>query len=175
MSRSRKIGCYNDRIAPKFDRHRGSAAAEVPVNCQCDLKSLKANRLRDFVRSYGKTSVRLVKRGPGMFSQVHVEGIMMASSNGSISRVTGPLCGEFNGEFPSQRPVTWSFDVFFIYARINGWVNNREAGDLRRHRAHYDVNVMIMLHYVHIQLHIFVKQIAEPHAWKPRVIMMPIF
>ena len=27
-------------------------------------------------------------------------------------------------------------------ARINGWVNNREAGDLRRHRAHYDVIVM---------------------------------
>ena len=25
---------------------------------------------------------------------------------------------------------------------INGWVNNREAGDLRRHRGHYDVNVM---------------------------------
>ena len=29
-----------------------------------------------------------------------------------------------------------------IYAWINGWVNNREAGDLRRHRAHYDVIVM---------------------------------
>ena len=27
-------------------------------------------------------------------------------------------------------------------AWINGWVNNREAGDLRRHRAHYDVIVM---------------------------------
>ena len=25
---------------------------------------------------------------------------------------------------------------------INGWVNNREAGDLRRHCAHYDVIVM---------------------------------
>ena len=25
---------------------------------------------------------------------------------------------------------------------INGWVNNREAGYLRRHRAHYDVTVM---------------------------------
>ena len=25
---------------------------------------------------------------------------------------------------------------------INGWVNNREGGDLRRHRAHYDVIVM---------------------------------
>ena len=29
-----------------------------------------------------------------------------------------------------------------ICTRINGWVNNREAGDLRRHRAHYDVIVM---------------------------------
>ena len=36
-------------------------------------------------------------------------------SNGNIFRVTGPLCGEFTGpgEFPTQRPVTRSFDVFF--------------------------------------------------------------
>ena len=40
---------------------------------------------------------------------------MMTSSNGNIFRVTGPLCGEFTGpdEFPAQRPVTQSFDVFF--------------------------------------------------------------
>ena len=29
---------------------------------------------------------------------------------------------------------------------INGWVNNREAGDLRRYRAHYDVIVMTVRH-----------------------------
>ena len=29
-----------------------------------------------------------------------------------------------------------------IWARINGWVNNREVGDLRRHRAYYAVTVM---------------------------------
>ena len=29
-----------------------------------------------------------------------------------------------------------------ICARINGWVNNGEAGDLRRYRAQYDVIVM---------------------------------
>ena len=29
-----------------------------------------------------------------------------------------------------------------IGAWINGWVNNRDAGDLRRHRAHYNVTVM---------------------------------
>ena len=47
------------------------------------------------------------------------------------------------GEFPAQRPVTRSFDFFFdLYAWINDWVNNREAGDLRRHRTHYDVIVM---------------------------------
>ena len=31
------------------------------------------------------------------------------------------------------------------YAWINGWVNNREASDLRRHWAHYDVTVMIYI------------------------------
>ena len=62
-------------------------------------------------------------------------------------RVTGPLCGEFTGpgEFPTQRPVTRSFDVFFdlrLNIWLNSWANNREACDLRRHRGHYDVNVM---------------------------------
>ena len=37
------------------------------------------------------------------------------NGNGNIFRVTGPLCGEFtgHGEFPAQRPVTRSCDVFF--------------------------------------------------------------
>ena len=48
------------------------------------------------------------------------------------------------GEFPSQRPVTQSFEVSFdLRLELMGWVNNREAGDLRRFRAHYDVIVMI--------------------------------
>ena len=40
---------------------------------------------------------------------------MMTSSNGNIFRVTGHLCGNspVTGEFPTQRPVTRSFDVFF--------------------------------------------------------------
>ena len=34
-------------------------------------------------------------------------------------------------------------DVFFDQdAWMNGWVNNHEARDLRRHRAHYDVTLM---------------------------------
>ena len=48
------------------------------------------------------------------------------------------------GEFPSQRPVTRTLMFSFICAWINGWANNREAGDLRRHCAHYGVIVMTL-------------------------------
>ena len=70
----------------------------------------------------------------------------MTSSNGNMFRVTG-LCERnsmVTGEFPSQRPVTRSFEVFFDLRLIKGWANNnRDAVDLSRHRAHYDVTVMI--------------------------------
>ena len=63
---------------------------------------------------------------------------MMTSSNGNIFRVTGHLCGEFTGlgEFPAQRLVTQSFDVFFDL-RLNKRLSKQPLGcDLRRHRGH---------------------------------------
>ena len=44
----------------------------------------------------------------------------------------------------SPHKSQWRGTVMFslICAGTNGWVNNRDAGDLRRHRAHYDVNLM---------------------------------
>ena len=48
------------------------------------------------------------------------------------SPVNSPHKGQWRGAFMS----------FFICALTNSWVNNREAGDLRRHRTHYDVTVM---------------------------------
>ena len=47
------------------------------------------------------------------------------------------------GELPTQRPVMGALMCSLICTRINSWVNNREAGHLRRHRAHYDVIVMV--------------------------------
>ena len=48
--------------------------------------------------------------------------------------------------FPVNSPHKgqWRGALMFslVCARINGWVNDGEAGDLRRHRAHYDVIVM---------------------------------
>ena len=43
-----------------------------------------------------------------------------------------------------------------ICARTDGWVNNRKAGDLRRHRSHYDVTVMFCLVYRLIVFLIFI-------------------
>ena len=70
---------------------------------------------------------------------------MMTTSNGNIFRVTGHLCGEFTspGEFPTQRPVTQSFDVFFDLRLNKRLSKQREAGDLRHYRGHYDIIVML--------------------------------
>ena len=55
------------------------------------------------------------------------------------------LC-EWNPPLPVDSPHKdqWSGALMFslIYAWTNGWANNREAGDLRRHRVHNDVTVM---------------------------------
>ena len=68
---------------------------------------------------------------------------MMTSSNGIIFRVTGPLCGEFTGpgEFPTQRPVIRSFDVFFdlrpnkrLSKQWWGWWFETLSRSLWRHR-----------------------------------------
>ena len=69
---------------------------------------------------------------------------MMTSWNGNIFHVTGHLCGEFTG--PRWIPCTKASDAelwcFLSSASENGWENNREAGDLSRYHAHYDVIVM---------------------------------
>ena len=67
---------------------------------------------------------------------------IMTSSNLNIFRVTGPLWGNSPGNFP--RKSQWHGVLVFslICTWRNGWISNRKAGDLRRHRSHYDVTVM---------------------------------
>ena len=72
---------------------------------------------------------------------------MMTSSNGNTFRVTGPLYEEFTGHRWS--PVTNASDTelwwVFLRLRLNKRLSkNRDAGDLRRHRAHYDVTVIVI-------------------------------
>ena len=49
-----------------------------------------------------------------------------------LSPVNSPHKGQWRGALMFSLICVW----------INGWVNNGEAGDLRRYRTHYDVSVM---------------------------------
>ena len=64
---------------------------------------------------------------------------MMTSSNRNIFRVTGPLWGEFTGQRWICLTKTSPAELSGFVCLNNGWVNNRDASDLRRH---YDVTVM---------------------------------
>ena len=81
------------------------------------------------------------------FYSVASHRFMMASSNGKNISTLLALCGgnsPITSEFPSQRPLTRSLDVF---------LNNRDPGDLRRHCAHNDVTVMFCdtnLHQIYL-------------------------
>ena len=62
----------------------------------------------------------------------------------SVSLAIFPGNSPVTVEF-SERPVTRSFDVFFDL-RLNKRLNeNGKAGDLRSHRAHFDVTVICKL------------------------------
>ena len=73
----------------------------------------------------------------------------MTSSNGNIFRVTGPLpfMRGIHRSVDSSHKDQWHGALMFslISAWTNGYANNRNAGDLSRHRAHYDVTVMCLL------------------------------
>ena len=75
---------------------------------------------------------------------------MMTSSNGNISRVTGHLCGGIpvTVEFPTQRQVTRSFNVFFDL-RLNKWLSNQSWGwwfEIRLHPLRRQCNDITKWH-----------------------------
>ena len=51
--------------------------------------------------------------------------------------------------FPHKGQWRGALMFTLICARMNGWVNNSEAGDLRRYLAHYDVIVMLKYIFVY--------------------------
>ena len=66
---------------------------------------------------------------------------MNVSSNGNIFRVTSLSCGKFTGRrwIPRTKASDAGLWCFLWSTWNNRWANNGDAGDLRRHRAHYDV------------------------------------
>ena len=68
-----------------------------------------------------------------------------------------PLCREFAGHRWIPHTKASNVEIFsLICTWTNGWVNNRDVGDLRRHGAHYYVTVMIMEEWWKSQIYIYV-------------------
>ena len=139
-----------------------SPEKKAPIIGNSTVCSIKFNKARSAVTQWPveKPAMRkvlpcydaiIMKWNPGKMSQKD----LMTSSNGNFFALLAIYAGnvQVTGEFPSQRLVTRRFDVFFIGAWINAWVNSREAGDLRRHRTHYDAIVAVgKPHYQYISL-----------------------
>ena len=105
----------------------GRCVAETPVTFLNDQTNL--DRYPDASRLRCKTSWCLVSR----------------VQDTSLAKVmTFPIFFPVPGDFPVQRPVTRSFDVFFDL-RSNKRLSKQSWGWwLRHHRAHYDVTVICL-------------------------------
>ena len=85
--------------------------------------------------------------------------LALCAGNSPRSPVNSPHKGQWRGALMFSLICAW----------INGWVNNREAGDLRRHRADYDVIVMgigALISYIHknsgmwLLLHVLISKVV---------------
>ena len=71
------------------------------------------------------------------------------------SPVNSPQKGQWRGALMFSLICVW----------INGWVNNREAGDLKRYRAHYDVTVMSLLALCEATSYVTITQGQYAERW----------
>ena len=70
---------------------------------------------------------------------------VMTSLNENIFRVTGPWRGKNHRSLvDSPHKSQWRGALKFSLIWTNGWACNRDGGDLIRHRAHYDVTVILI-------------------------------
>ena len=87
---------------------------------------------------------KISKPKTGCYREILWDLVISWHELGGMQRNLREIC---LAEFPAlMASIALMFSL--ICARINGWVNNRETGDLRRHHAHYDVIVMYNRHLV---------------------------
>ena len=88
---------------------------------------------------------------------------MMTSSNGNFPRYWPFVRGIHRSTVNFPHKGQWCGALMFslICVWTNGWVNNRDAGDLRHHRVHYDATVMYHPHHLHVSLW-YLKSVPPP-------------
>ena len=76
--------------------------------------------------------ISILSMHDGVFKWKHFRRYLPFVQGNHRSPVNSPHKGQWHGALFFSLISVW----------INCWVHNRDAGDLRRHRAHYDVSVM---------------------------------
>ena len=111
-----------------------------------EMTKIKMLNLSMYSKSYTQYSICFVFCSGFVPADLYIwsKVTMMTSSNGNI----------FRSPVNSLHKDQWRGALLFslICTRINGWVNNSEAGDLRRHRAHYDVTEMCQWKLLQLRL-----------------------
>ena len=86
--------------------------------------------------------------GPMLTTELQVLTSWWRHQMESFSALLAICAGIHRAPANSPHKGQWRGALMFslICVWINGWVNNREAGDLRRYRAHYDIIVMLQVY-----------------------------
>ena len=137
--RSMLVDVPEDRVGLMWSQIHFLLLPKFPLKCK--MTALESCHMT--VRSYGHSQ----------FSSIWYFGVFEAvpyfPHYGVIKWEYFPRYWPFVRGIPvtvnSPHKGQWCGTLVFslICAWISGWVNNLEAGDLRRHHGHYDVTVMI--------------------------------
>ena len=95
---------------------------------------------------------------------------MMTWSDGNIFRVTGPLWGGIHWSLvnsPHKDQGVGALMFSLICSWTNGWVNNRDAGDVRRHCAYYGVSLFKLTIFVLFDLEVWRMTLKNNRAPMP--------
>ena len=138
------------------DRQLFQCGAGVSAILKC-LRARKASKLGVIKRGINRSVDSPHKRtsyteSVSMLWHHHVEASPRTNTwwrhqMETVSALLAICAGNSPAPVNSPHKGQWRGALMFslICARINGWVNNREAGDLRRHPTHCDVIVMTLV------------------------------
>ena len=114
--------------------HHGMCVMHMPWCMSGSLTRGAGENARDTVVACVTRNFTYLVRGPWWRHQMETFSALLALRAGNSS---------VTGEFPSQRPVTCSFDIF-LDLRQNKRLSKQSWGwCLRRNRTNYDVTVML--------------------------------
>ena len=80
------------------------------------------------------------------------------------SPLNSPHKGQWRGALTFSLICVW----------INGWVNTREAGDLRRYHVHYDVIVILLVHFAQELTNVTATRVRTPVCVMTRSTIIPV-